>query len=343
METTKKPVKRVWSIILNVIIWLFVIFAVVMTVLAFAAQSSPDGVPSIFGQCILTVQSGSMEPEFAAGDIIIGRKLEPEELNTLQVGDVISFDAGDLDGDGRRDINSHRIIEINKEGNTVTYVVKGDNDPKIDNVLSSYVVCKYEGTRIAGLGKALNFLQTPNGFLIVIVLPLVLFFLYELIVFVRKLSQVKNEGKKQITAADEELIRQRAVEEYLRQQQAQQADAADQSAQDVPPTPAAVEPVSQPVAQESEETNAAEDVTAVAEEAPEVAEEAPEVAEEAPEVAEEAPEVAEETPEVAEKTPEVAEETPEVAEEVTEVAEEAPEVAEETAEVAEEESSNALS
>jgi len=30
---------------------------------------------------------------------------------------------------------------------------------------------------------------------------------------------VKNEGKKLITAEDEELIRQRAVEEYLRRQQ----------------------------------------------------------------------------------------------------------------------------
>ena len=49
-------------------------------------------------------------------------------------------------------------------------------------------------------------------------LPIVLFFLYELAVFILTLVKVRNADKKIITAEDEEMIRRKAVEEYLRQQ-----------------------------------------------------------------------------------------------------------------------------
>ena len=53
-------------------------------------------------------------------------------------------------------------------------------------------------------------------------LPMVLFFGYELFVFIRLVIKTKNEGKKVISAEDEELIKQKAIEEYLRQTAAAQ-------------------------------------------------------------------------------------------------------------------------
>lgn len=214
--------KKILRITGNAVIWLFVVFAIVMTVLALAAQSSPDGVPSIGGKVYLTVSSDSMEPTFKKGDLIIGKTLSPEERSSLQKGDVITFWA-DLDGNGYTELNTHRIVEVTNENGIYYYQTKGDNEttnPVPDKDLVNYgdVVCKWTEKRIAGIGSFIAFLQQPKGFLIVIVLPLILFFLYELYVFIRTLLEVKNSGKKQITAADEELIKQRAVEEYLRQQ-----------------------------------------------------------------------------------------------------------------------------
>lgn len=225
MESGKSNVKKVLGIIGNVLIWVFVAFAIVVTVLAFAAQANADGIPAIGGKTILTVQTPSMEPTFKVGDIIIGTKLSPEQMRELKVGDIITYAAGDLDGDGVRDLNTHRITEVIGEGtDDVSYRTKGDGNAIADATPVSwqYVICKCtEKDRIPALGSVLNFLQQPTGFLVVVVLPLVLFFVYELVVFFRKLYEVKNSGKKQITAADEELIRQRAIEEYIRQQQAQ--------------------------------------------------------------------------------------------------------------------------
>lgn len=220
MEKTKGSVKKVLKIILDVLVWIFVIFAVVVTMLAFAAQANEDGVPTIGGKCILTVQSDSMNPTFLEGDIIIGQRLTEKEAAELKVDDIISYKTVI---NGVNVINTHRIIEVREIDGAVAYITKGDNEktnPIADegSVRVHHIVAKYTGSRIQGLGKVLSFLQQPTGFLVCIVLPLVLFFLYELFMFIKKYVELRNAGKKQITAADEELIRQQAVAEYLRQQ-----------------------------------------------------------------------------------------------------------------------------
>ena len=236
MEKGHSTVKKVFTVIGNIIIWLFVIFAAVVTIFTFAARSSEDGVPSIGKTTILTVSTDSMSPEFNAGDIIIGQKLLPEEQVTLQKGDVITYDAGDLDGNGSRDLHSHRIIEVIKgENGNVSYKTQGDNvlTPDPDPVDSENVICKYTGTKLAGLGKVLNFLQTSTGFLLVIVLPLVLFFIYELIRFIRRFIELRGGRKGDISPEEEERIRQQAIEEYLRSQAGEQAPAAEEAAEAV--------------------------------------------------------------------------------------------------------------
>ncbi|MBO4309295.1 MAG: signal peptidase I [Clostridia bacterium] len=235
-KTDVKNWKKTLKIVLNVVLWLFVAFAVVVTVLAFAAQRSADGVPTINGKCYLTVLSDSMSPTFKKGDLLIAKKLSGPQKAELKVGDVISYFGVDLNLDGKIEganeenaIKSHRIIEVvyDANGAVESYITQGDNrDVSVTPdapVKWQFVIAKYTGTRVRGLGGFLNFLQQPKGFLIVIVLPLVAFFLYEVFVFIKTFLGIKNEGKKVISTADEELIKQRAVEEYLKQQAAEQA------------------------------------------------------------------------------------------------------------------------
>ena len=258
MEKGHSTVKKVFTVIGNVIIWLFVIFAAVVTIFTFAARSSEDGVPAIGGTAILTVNTDSMAPTFSAGDIILGKKLLPEEQTALKVDDIITFDAGDLNGDGIRDLNSHRIVEITTDAaGNVAYRTNGDNTLGNDEnpVKARNVICKYTGTRIPGVGKVLAYLQTPTGFLLVIVLPLILFFIYELIRFIRKFFELKGTDKSALTAAEEERIRQQAVEEYLRQQA---GDAADKAEKVTEKAAEAVEEAAETVEEATDETPAEE-------------------------------------------------------------------------------------
>ena len=79
----------------------------------------------------------------------------------------------------------------------------------------------------------MSFLQSSLGFGLCILLPLALFFVYELVIFIRTVLSLKNEGKKVISAEDEEMIKQRAIEEYLRrQQEKEQKDSSSDSDND---------------------------------------------------------------------------------------------------------------
>lgn len=235
MEKEKTTTKKVLSIVGNVLLWAFVAFAVLMTIFAISSRSNRDNVPSIGKKIIMPVKTGSMSPAFNAGDLIIVNKVSTEDLNNLKEQDVITFRTRDLDGDGQRDLNSHRIIQVNyhEDGVTVrSFNVKGDNDPLVEEVALADIVAVWGGTRIAGVGKFIMFLQTFLGFGLLIVLPLVLFFAFELIMFIRKYLEIKNEGKKTITASDEELIKQKAIEEYLKKQQEEQAQKAQEEKTD---------------------------------------------------------------------------------------------------------------
>ena len=322
-EAPKSKAKKVWSIIGNVLLWIFVAFSVVVTVLAFMSNSNSDGVPTIGGKVISPVLTPSMEPTIKKGDILLSQKLfydtsknkfylesDKNQEVTLEAGDIISFKA-DLDGNNTPEINTHRIVEvIVDEAGFVSYKTQGDNntaedayevypsdvisvsnlnreikaitdkgrtslaegtvikfEKDIDNdgtaeehyhiitevvrgndTVTAYKTKSIEKSSITGLevspaeitatvsenissipvlGNVINFLMQPTGFFICIVIPLILFFLFEIIMFVRKVIEVKNADKKQITAEDEELIKKRAIEEYIRSQNEAAAKATD--------------------------------------------------------------------------------------------------------------------
>lgn len=250
-QNNKSKTKKIIDIVVNVVLWLFVIFSIFVTVVAVSVDKDGENVPIVGGKCYLTVLSSSMEGKkpdgiaadkpsgFNKGDLIIAKYIgkDPEAKTKLGIGDVISF-RFDVNNDGKIDkgeLNTHRIVDLVKdgEGNLTGYITKGDNNLTNDAnpVYFGDIVAVYSGRRLAGIGNVLTFLSSKLGFGLCIILPLFLFFAYELFVFIKTLLNVKNEGKKVITAEDEELIKQRAIEEYLRRQQ-ESASAVQGSVQD---------------------------------------------------------------------------------------------------------------
>ena len=281
MENTKKPsVKKVLSIVGNTLLWLFVAFAIVITVIVFATNNSKtedDSLSSIGGLAIVTISSDSMSKSpnaadyqaggrlegkkgFKKGSLIFVNKLTDAEKAQLAVGDVITFDSGmDLNGDGvGNDINTHRIIEKYEVNDVLYFVTQGDHNDSPDGefealptphntkaggyiVPAASILGKWNGKKIGGVGKFLDFLKTRAGFFIVIILPLIAFFLYELIRFIFVVISLK--GKK-----TEDEIRMRVMEEILRAQQAANAPSETQT-----PAPEAEEtPTEEPKGPEDE-------------------------------------------------------------------------------------------
>ena len=239
MNTTEnKPVdvKKILSTVGNVLIWAFVILSLVITAMVFAAQKSEDGVPALFGKSLITIQTKSMEDTYYAGDMVFMTKLTREEKLNLQVGQIITFRTSiDIDNDGKPgDLNTHRIVE--GRGDSLSYVTKGDNNPYADNVGDNPYevhvddiigVCTDNG-KIRGLGNVIKFLSSPLGFFLCIVLPLILFFLYELYRFITILVSEKQKKAEDKAIESEEDIKRRAIEEYLAAQAAANATPAEE-------------------------------------------------------------------------------------------------------------------
>lgn len=232
-ENKKVDVKKILSIVGNVLVWAFVILSLVITVMVFAAQKSEDGVPALFGKSLITIQTKSMEDTYYAGDMVFMTKLTREEKLNLQVGQIITFRTSiDIDNDGKPgDLNTHRIVE--GRGDSLSYVTKGDNNPHADNVGDkAYTVhvddiigvCTDDG-KIRGFGNVIKFLSSSLGFFLCIVLPLILFFLYELYNFINVLVTEKNKKAAIAGVESEEEIKRRAIEEFLAAQAAEKAKA----------------------------------------------------------------------------------------------------------------------
>ena len=238
--------KKVLGIIINVLAWVILIFALLVTIMVFSSGRN-NGVANLLGFIPMTVESDSMKPTFEKDDFIICKEID--DMNTLKKGDVITFWTII---EGQRVKNTHRIVEVKNENGSVSYITRGDNN-SIDDSVPVYagdVIGEWTGVKVHGFGKAMNFLRTKTGFFICILIPMAIFFLFELYKFIVTLIEVK---KPELSEDDEEEIKRRAIEEYLAAQKAENKDS------EAPAEPKAEKP--------AEEETAAETTTDTADDA----------------------------------------------------------------------------
>jgi len=177
----------VGNTIVNIILVLFIIFAIMVSYTAYTTKAG-SGVPTIFGIRPFAVLTDSMAPFFEAGDLVIDKV---PDYDAIEVGDVITFWTVI---NGQKVLNTHRVIEIEDYDSYRYFYTKGDNNTiaDADGVHQRDVVGVYK-THIKGIGKVLDFLQTGKGFFICLVVPVGIFFVGELISFVKTLMAYNAE------------------------------------------------------------------------------------------------------------------------------------------------------
>lgn len=203
-KTQSKPVKtlkKVLNAIVNVLIVIVLLTSVLIAVLALTSKSS--GISTIFGYTIQTIQSDSMKggspdgyggKDFEKGDLMIAKATDFSSKSEFEVGDIVTYLK--RDADGSEILIVHRVTDVTTDDQgRFRYQTWGDNremDPDPDQsseedyLLSSqigsvYYTKNYEGSIIKGLGSVMDFLRSQQGFFLVVLLPMILFFIYELI------------------------------------------------------------------------------------------------------------------------------------------------------------------
>ena len=217
-KTEKKSGKLIAKKILNYVEWVLLLASFGVVIYAFTCTAKGKAV-NFFGNSLLHVVTGSMEPTIETGEFVFTRVAEKQDL---AVGDIVAYYSEDPEIAGKLVI--HRIKEINEDG---TYVTMGDANPVPDRL-----PVRYEQIlgRMSGRAHVFNWISSfadPRKLLLMlVVVPIFFLSIYEAgtlgkLIKGAKLENplVKKKEKEARDAAVEE-IRKKAIEEYLKKAEA---------------------------------------------------------------------------------------------------------------------------
>lgn len=145
MKQGQKYLNKVLNSLLNIVLLVFVLLFIWLHLIGNGDQNTIQ---------LRTVLTGSMADSFPQGSLIVTRKIAASEV---EKGDIITFES---DGD----IVTHRVLEIEKNGNNYQFVTKGDNndiadsEKVADNQLKGRVVFS-----LPVIGKFLLIIQSIAG------------------------------------------------------------------------------------------------------------------------------------------------------------------------------------
>ena len=188
--------KKAVNISFNII---FYTMLVVLTLFALANMKvkNENNIANIFGYGFLSVQSNSMfgelDDSFEKGDMILVKMLSDQDKVNLQVGEIVTY--YDL---SIKAFNTHRIVEIDlDEGYVIT---KADYNPvtqqpnyNLDQPVALVdVISKYQ-SHTTNVGNVLDYMQTPSGFALTVILPVVIILVFEGFILFRNMMLVHKE------------------------------------------------------------------------------------------------------------------------------------------------------
>lgn len=170
----------------------YVLLFIFALLLFFGVSSKITGDhPTIFGQRMLIVLSGSMEPKIQTGSVVFDN---PNfSIAQLKVGDIITF----VPPTDPNILITHRIYRIVSQKGQEAFMTKGDANAVPDGwiIPTKNVVAEYDHFTIPYLGYYLEFLQTKIGIGLMLIVPGLLLIITQVIQLVGAIRK-ESSGKK---------------------------------------------------------------------------------------------------------------------------------------------------
>jgi len=191
-EAYKSLLHRILNISSNVLFILILLAALIVSVVAI--QSKATGTtPSIGDYQLLKVVSGSMEPTIHTGSVVVIKKIDPKQL---KIGDVVTFKSVEYNAQ----LVTHRISKIeNTAMNGLIFTTRGDaNDSEDLTPLPASQVTGIAVFSIPLIGYIMNFIQTREGLLLLIIFPCLLLAVYEAKIIRKNIQNQKKPKAEEV-------------------------------------------------------------------------------------------------------------------------------------------------
>lgn len=172
--------------VFKLIIFIFTIAMMCLALLSITNINKSEG-RSFLGYKVFIVLSNSMKPEFESGDIIIVKDIDTKDLDE---GCIITFYSK------HNIVVTHQIISKTEVDSKPAFITKGTNNNQedLEPVFSENVIGEYQFS-ISKVGFFLNFLRTPIGYLLLVLIPLLIILAFNGINFIRLFNKYKREQK----------------------------------------------------------------------------------------------------------------------------------------------------
>lgn len=171
-----EKLKKIFKIIKG-IINIVVVLVVLAFVLLVCLQRFSDNKISFLNYRMFTVVTGSMEPKYKIGDVLIAKEKDPSEI---KIGDTISYLA--TKGEVKNNVVTHEVVNITKdEDGTYLFHSKGLANLVEDPVVNEnqlYGVVVYKAKLLSFIRKLIS---TDIGMLIFIIIPILYIIISEMI------------------------------------------------------------------------------------------------------------------------------------------------------------------
>ena len=159
-----KKVFKIIKIILNIIIYVLCLLFLLVVCL----QRFSDNKIAFFNYRMFTVASGSMEPQYNIGDVLIAKKKKAEDI---KVGDSVSYLSSS--GNFKNKVITHKVISIEiDENGKYLFHTKGIANLVEDPVVyydQLYGVIIYKASILSFMYKIIS---TKYGLFLFIIIPL---------------------------------------------------------------------------------------------------------------------------------------------------------------------------
>ena len=269
----QQKVRNILGWVASALCVVIIVIALIISIMTITRTTGEKGVAHIGGNAFMPVQTDSMEPTFATGDLII-TKIYEGDGSDLKVGQVITYKVRVNAGGTLVEIfKTHRILEISNTNGTLRFKVVGDNpNPQdgangADFVYVNEVVATWgtpatpidsngdgeydsfdipestHGKNMGKIGVFINWLQgNRTNYFLVIVLPLILMFVIYAYILIRsfviaKLAKTKEEAASSATVDGlSEEDKRRLAEEYLAELARRQLEEQAKAQADTPAT-----------------------------------------------------------------------------------------------------------
>ncbi len=231
--------KKVWNIISTVLVWIVVALAVFMMIFTIISVNTFDrNDRDIFGyRCYIVLSDSMSATDFDAGDLVLVKEVDP---TTLEAGDIIAYQSQDSENYGATVTHKIRAKTTDRNGNPgfITYgTTTGVDDETV--VTYPFILGKYQ-VALPKVGTFFQFLKTPQGYIVCILIPFLLLILYQGLNCVKIFKLYKAEQMAELQAEKDALEAQRKQsEDMMAQLVALQQQMAQQNQSAAPPAPAA--------------------------------------------------------------------------------------------------------